>query len=101
MGFERASETKIMHQSRKKPTLEPMKAICDRMKNPQNAYKCIHVGGTNGKGSVTTKLANALSSCGYRVGLFTSPHISTVRERICVNGKIISKKDFAADFYKI
>eukprot|EP00484_Ammonia_sp_Unknown_P017069 CAMPEP_0197025274 /NCGR_PEP_ID=MMETSP1384-20130603/5663_1 /TAXON_ID=29189 /ORGANISM="Ammonia sp." /LENGTH=558 /DNA_ID=CAMNT_0042453791 /DNA_START=30 /DNA_END=1706 /DNA_ORIENTATION=- len=86
---------------RRKPTLKPMLAICERMKNPQNSYKCIHVTGTNGKGSVSTKLAASLSHCGYRVGLFTSPHISSVRERICVNGKMITKLDFVNDFNKV
>eukprot|EP01084_Bolivina_argentea_P180879 312465_1 len=99
--LQRASETHSIHAMRNKPTLTPMLAICDRMKNPETNYKCIHVAGTNGKGSVSTKLAASLSLCGYRVGLLTSPHISSVRERICINGKMISKGDFVNDFHKI
>lgn len=99
--LQRCSEAHTVYASRNKPTLKPMLAICDRMRNPQNHYKCIHIAGTNGKGSVSTKLAASLSFCGYRVGLFTSPHISSMRERICVNGKMISKGDFVNDFNKI
>lgn len=97
----RASEAHVVYASRNKPTLKPMIAMCDRMRNPQNHYKTIHIGGTNGKGSVSTKIAASLSFCGYRVGLFTSPHISSIRERICINGRMISKMDFVADFNKI
>ena len=66
--------------------------------HPHRSYRCIHVGGTNGKGSVTHTLAAILQAQGYRVGLYTSPHLVDFRERIRVNGKMISKKrviDFA------
>ena len=49
---------------------------------PDRSFKTIHVAGTNGKGSVTTKIAHAFEQAGYRVGLYTSPHISSFRERI-------------------
>ena len=60
--------------------------------NPHKAYKCIHVGGTNGKGSVSHTLAAILQSAGYRVGLYTSPHLTDFRERIKVNGEMIPKE---------
>ena len=60
--------------------------------HPHRNYRCIHVGGTNGKGSVTHTLAAILQAQGYRVGLYTSPHLVDFRERIRVNGKMISKK---------
>lgn len=60
--------------------------------HPHRSYKTIHVGGTNGKGSVTHTLAAILQAQGYRVGLYTSPHLVDFRERIRVNGKMISKK---------
>jgi dihydrofolate synthase/folylpolyglutamate synthase len=60
--------------------------------HPHRNYKTIHVGGTNGKGSVTHTLAAILQAQGYRVGLYTSPHLVDFRERIRVNGKMISKK---------
>ena len=67
--------------------------------HPHLNYKTIHVGGTNGKGSVTHTLAAILQAQGYRVGLYTSPHLVDFRERIRVNGKMISKKR-VVDFVK-
>ena len=60
--------------------------------HPHHQYRTIHVGGTNGKGSVCHTLAAILQAQGYRVGLYTSPHLVDFRERIRVNGKMISKK---------
>ena len=60
--------------------------------HPHRSYRTIHVGGTNGKGSVSHTLAAILQAQGYRVGLYTSPHLVDFRERIRVNGKMISKK---------
>ena len=60
--------------------------------HPHRNYRTIHVGGTNGKGSTSHTLAAILQSEGYRVGLYTSPHLVDFRERIRVNGKMISKK---------
>lgn len=59
---------------------------------PSTHMRFIHVAGTNGKGSVSTKIAKALELSGYRTGLFTSPHISSFRERIRINGEMISEK---------
>ena len=67
--------------------------------HPHRSYKTIHVGGTNGKGSVCHTLAAILQAQGYRVGLYTSPHLVDFRERIRVNGKMISKKR-VVDFVK-
>lgn len=66
-----------------------MAAVCD---DPQNHVKVIHVAGTNGKGSVSLKVAKSLEAMGFKVGLFTSPHIDTFRERMQVNGALISKE---------
>lgn len=60
--------------------------------HPHKSYKCIHIGGTNGKGSVSHTLAAILQSAGYRVGLYTSPHLTDFRERIKVNGEMISEE---------
>lgn len=62
--------------------------------HPQKTYQTIMIGGTNGKGSTAAMLAAILRSAGYNVGLYTSPHLVDVRERIAVNGKMISVKDF-------
>ncbi|QIH39388.1 bifunctional folylpolyglutamate synthase/dihydrofolate synthase [Flavobacterium sp. Sr18] len=65
--------------------------------NPQEKIKCIHVGGTNGKGSTSHMLASILQEAGYKVGLYTSPHLKDFRERIKINGKDISE-EFVTDF---
>lgn len=73
---------------------------CIRMNDalgcPTNNFSAIHVAGTNGKGSVSTKIAAALQSEGLRTGLYTSPHISCFRERIRINGVMISQEKAAA-----
>lgn len=66
--------------------------LCELLGNPQMDLKCIHVAGTNGKGSVTHIIASILQEQGYKVGLFVSPHYKDYRERIKINGKFISKK---------
>jgi dihydrofolate synthase/folylpolyglutamate synthase len=76
--------------------LDSMAAFLARVGNPQEGLRCIHVGGTNGKGSVAMNLLTLLTGAGYRVGLYTSPHLSSVRERFRVNDDFISEADFAA-----
>ncbi|MBW2968120.1 bifunctional folylpolyglutamate synthase/dihydrofolate synthase, partial [Candidatus Woesearchaeota archaeon] len=66
--------------------------------NPEAGLKIINVVGTNGKGSVTAMLSEVLRAAGYKVGMFTSPHLVDVRERIQVNGVMISKDDFKEMF---
>lgn len=65
-------------------------ALLDAIGNPQNAFKVVHVAGTNGKGSVSHAVASILQEAGFRVGLYTSPHLRSFRERIRINGKMIS-----------
>ena len=67
-------------------------ALDEYLGHPHQAYKTIHVGGTNGKGSVSHTIASVLQECGYRVGLYTSPHLIDFRERIRINGKPISQQ---------
>ena len=68
-------------------------ALMKQLKNPQHNFKSIHVGGTNGKGSVSHMLASVLQTAGYKVGLYTSPHLKDFRERIRINGVTIPKTD--------
>lgn len=86
---------KLYTLSRGKSTLslEPMHALNHMAGNPTKDLRTVHVAGTNGKGSVTTKIAHALTLAGYKVGCYTSPHISSFRERICINGTLISKEE--------
>ena len=68
-------------------------AICSALGNPEKKIKCVHVAGTNGKGSSSHMLAAILQQAGYKTGLYTSPHLVDFRERIKINGKQISKAD--------
>ena len=65
--------------------------ICEHLNNPQNNFKSIHIGGTNGKGSCSHMLSSILQEANYKVGLYTSPHLVDFRERIKINGDMISK----------
>lgn len=86
---------KLYTLSRGKSTLslEPMRALNQMAGGPINNLRTIHVAGTNGKGSVTTKIARALTLAGYKVGCYTSPHISCFRERIRINEAMISQEE--------
>ena len=67
--------------------------FCEALNNPQNKFKSIHVAGTNGKGSTSHMLASVLQAQGFKTGLYTSPHLKDFRERIRINGKMISKAE--------
>lgn len=84
-----------------KEGLDTSLALDEIYDHPHTHYKCIHVAGTNGKGSVSHTIASILQKCGYTVGLYTSPHLVDFRERIRVNGEMISKTeviDFVEDY---
>jgi len=72
-------------------------ALDEYFGHPHKEYMTIHVGGTNGKGSTSHSLASILQCAGYKVGLFTSPHLKDFRERIRVNGEMVSK-EYVVDF---
>jgi len=67
-------------------------AICNIIGNPQNDFPSIHIAGTNGKGSTANILASVFQEAGYKTGLYTSPHLIDFRERIRINGEMISEK---------
>ena len=75
--------------------LRRMERLLARMSNPQNAAKSVHIAGTKGKGSTAAMLASILKQSGYRTGLYTSPHLLSIRERIQVDGRQISEDEFA------
>jgi hypothetical protein len=75
-------------------TLTRMKRLLVDLDNPQRAFRSVHIGGTKGKGSTATMLANMLQSNGLRVGLYTSPHVVDVRERIAIDGELIPEAAF-------
>lgn len=82
-----------------KPGLGGILDLLDKTNNPYRNLKTIHVAGTNGKGSVSHILSAIFQAHGYRVGLFTSPHISDFRERIKINGALI-ESEFVVDYFK-
>ena len=98
-----------------KPTLENTENLLKEIGNPEKDLQFIHIAGSNGKGTTCSILASILKESGYRVGLFTSPHIKDFRERIRVNGEMISeqkvidfvekikskKRDFAPSFFEV
>ncbi|MFN3917132.1 MAG: bifunctional folylpolyglutamate synthase/dihydrofolate synthase [Flavobacteriales bacterium] len=82
--------------------------LCEVLSNPQKALRCVHVGGTNGKGSTSHLIASVLQEAGYKTGLYTSPHLKDFRERIKINGEMISEakviqfvEEYKADFESI
>jgi dihydrofolate synthase/folylpolyglutamate synthase len=82
--------------------------LCKLLDNPQHHFKSIHIAGTNGKGSTSHMLASILQEAGYKVGLYTSPHLIDFRERIKINGEMISEQEvvdfvtkYKKDFEKI
>ena len=80
--------------------LDNIKKFASRLKHPEEKFKSIHVAGTNGKGSSSHMLASILQEAGYKVGLYTSPHLKDYRERIRINGKVIPQRnvvDFIAE----
>lgn len=76
--------------------LRRMVELLDRLGNPHLTSPAIHIGGTKGKGSTAAMIASALCAAGYRTGLYTSPHLHTFRERITVDGGMISGEEFSA-----
>lgn len=76
------------------PGLENIINLCEKLGNPQDSLRFIHIAGTNGKGSVSAYLSSVLGSAGYKVGTYNSPTIREYRERICVNGRMISQRAF-------
>ena len=77
--------------------LDKMLLLSEHLNHPEKKIKTIHVGGTNGKGSSSHMLASILQEAGYKVGLYTSPHLKDFRERIRINGETVDA-DFVIDF---
>ena len=75
-----------------KPGLSRIRALCRALGDPQKQLRCIHVAGTNGKGSTSTMLANICKEAGYKTGLYVSPYVLDFRERIQIDGEMIPKE---------
>src|SRR3954470_14940198 len=74
--------------------LERMRTLLKKLGNPQDHFRAVHVAGTKGKGSTCAMIASMLHASGYRSGLYSSPHLVDIRERMCVNGEMISHAEF-------
>ena len=90
--FVQAPNYKIEGEKAYKPGLENITRLCDFFGNPQDKIKCIHIGGTNGKGSTSNMLASVLQESGYTIGLYNSPHLIDFTERIKLNGENCDKE---------
>ena len=86
-NFERAVR---VHYNETNFGLTRMKRMMSALGNPHTSYKTVHIAGTKGKGSTCAMLASMLKSCGYTVGLYTSPHLVDLRERIAIDDMLIS-----------
>ena len=84
-----------------KHTVEETKAFLRRLGDPDRKMRIIHVAGTNGKGSVCAYLRSILEAAGYRVALFTSPHLTDIRERFTVGGEMVSREEFLGAFLHV
>ena len=91
--FQQLASFQRVGQSAYNEDLGNINAICSLLNHPQNNFKSIHVAGTNGKGSTSHLIASVLQEQGCKVGLYTSPHLKDFRERIKVNGEMISQKE--------
>ena len=95
--FDQLPMYQLQGASAYKKDLTNVHLLMDYLEHPENQLECIHVAGTNGKGSSSHMLASVLQEAGYKVGLYTSPHLKDFRERIKINGVMISE-DFVCDF---
>src|SRR6266404_1327496 len=75
--------------------------LCEHLGHPERAFQSVHVAGTNGKGSTAAMMESVLRAAGLRTGLYTSPHLERINERVRINGKEISDGDFAAAFTRL
>lgn len=85
----------VFHREGKKaykPGLDNIASLCAQLNNPHHAFKSLHIAGTNGKGSSSHFIASILQEHGFKVGLYTSPHLKSFTERIKINGKEVSKE---------
>src|SRR5438552_10830592 len=75
--------------------LDRMRTLLRKLGNPQDKFKSVHVAGTKGKGSTCAMIASMLHAAGYKVGLYTSPHLTDIRERIQIDGHMIPHAEFS------
>src|SRR4030088_2768105 len=92
-GFINLERTALNAGARAVITLDNVLELARQLGNPQNSFPSLHVAGTKGKGSTCAFAASILSAAGLRIGLYTSPHLQNIRERICIDNKPIPEED--------
>lgn len=85
-------------ETRLEPSLDRIRALCDLMGDPQRTYPVIHLTGTNGKTSTSRMIDSLVRALGLRTGRFTSPHLESMRERICIDGEPLDEEQFVDAF---
>ncbi len=90
-----------LEQFGSKPGLERTELLLKKLGNPEKSLKCFHITGTNGKGSVCAMISSILQAAGYKVGMYTSPHLVDFRERFLINNKKIPEEELAQLISKI
>jgi len=98
VNFERVRPARI---DRSQFRLDRMRALLDALDNPQRDVRCVHVAGSKGKGSVVEMAASCLMGCGFGVGVYTSPHLADVRERVRINHGMISEPEFTGQMREV
>jgi dihydrofolate synthase / folylpolyglutamate synthase len=88
-------------QARRKFSLDEIRVLLEVMDNPQRRYPCVLIAGTNGKGSTAATLASILTASGVRTGLYTSPHLERINERMRVGREEIGDDDFASTYFRV
>src|SRR5574337_557668 len=98
LGRELASPS---HARAAKFDLRNITILAERLGNPHRLYPCVHIAGTNGKGSTAAMVESILRAAGLRAGLYTSPHLERINERLRLDGEDISDAEFAAAFTRL
>ena len=88
-------------QARRKFSLDEIRILLEALGNPQRRFPSVLIAGTNGKGSTAATLASILTESGVRTGLYTSPHLERVNERIRIGAELIGDDDFARHYFKV
>ncbi len=101
MAFDYRAYLKSLKRFGEKPGLERIRRVLAHLGDPQDKYPVVHVGGTNGKGSIVALTASVLTAAGYRTGMFSKPHLVRYHERIRVNGEEIADEDLAQLFEEV
>ena len=103
LGYREAEHALLSRwpESRMEPSLDRIRALCDVLGNPQTGYPAVHLTGTNGKTSTSRMIDTLITATGLRTGRFTSPHVESMTERICVDGEPLSEEAFVAAYQDV